>query len=236
MRKLLAGVIAAGLLIFSAPEARAKSSLNEFTAAWVAREAQYRDQHGTLDQNARAAIQAYETAIANNSPDSGQNLHRMLGAIQAASFTDGRGQALNALRAFMGRRPSNLQIELWMQERGDEMRIEASGIAANLRGLNEARPEEKSTGAFMQRTVTALAQNATFQGKLAEMRLIDSNLGTYFRAKTAEDDERRLARQRIFAAIGSSLSQWASQPGTSAQPGWTVHCDRFGNQVSCRGQ
>lgn len=219
-------------LALAAPVAVAASSVfDDFTAAWSERDARYVEQHASLDKEAREATATFFAAADPSSPESAARLERMILAIKAASYVDGRGRVLRDLRIHMAKKPTEARAELWMQEKADSTRALATEVDAKFADLKRRSASGDQSDSFFTDSVTALVMAASLHGQIVELTLVDQNLGSYFRVKGQEEASRRESRARIFSAIGAALSTY-SAPQNSP---WTATCTTSYGTTRCSG-
>ena len=101
---------------------------------------------------------------------------------------------------------------------------------------DEQLASDLSPGAFKAK-LAALANSAEFFGTIAELKLLDENLGSYFEAKSAQDDSRRRARAAFFGALAGAAGSFNSQPLPPPATPRTTTCrsTQFGRTVTCTG-
>lgn len=224
--------IAVGLaLVFAAP-ASASSTFDDFATAWSERDARYVEKHAALDKEARAATAAFLDNADPASAESTARLEKMIAAIKAASYVDGRGMILRDLRIHMAKKPTAARTDLWMQEKADSVRTQSSDLDGKFADLKRrSAAGQGETDSYFTDTIAALIMAATLQGQVEELTLVDANLGSYFQAKGQEDASRRQARARIFGAIGAALSSY-SAPENSL---WSATCTTAYGTTRCTG-
>ena len=229
MRRMLILVAAALALSAPQPKALAKSVQQEFSQAWTDRGARYEQEQLRLNKQIDDAWKSLEGATQASSPDVKSRTDQFIVALQDGAYMHGRAALLSAFKEHMAKKPSAAATDLWVQERVDTLRMQADAL--DKRG--EQLKTDTSAGTFKGR-LRALADSAEFMGTVAEMQLVDQNLATYFKAKSAQDEQRRRARAAFFGALAGSFGSTPAPPPTP----WIATCQTtaFGNSTTCRGQ
>ena len=228
MKRLVIAILAFVGCLGVAHVAQSKSVQDEFAQAWSARADRYTAQQADLDKLVEATLSALKVSNESNAPDVGARTNQFLAALNDGSYLHGRSAVLAAFRTHIKGKPSAAVTELWIQERFDELKNQATSLdATGDRLRNDNSPEG------IKAKMTALANSAEFMGNVAEMKLLDENLGTYFKAKSAQDDARRRARAAFFGALAGSARSYGSQ--SSPPRTTTCHSQSFGNTITCTG-
>lgn len=228
MRRMI--LILAAALALSAPtsEVSAKSVQQEFTQAWAERGDRYEQEQLRLNTRIEEAWKMLDGATQANAPDVKDKTGQFIGALQDGAYMHGRATLLHTFKGHMAKKPSAAATELWVQERVDSLRMQAEALDKRGEQLNSGT----SPGAFKAK-LTALANSAEFLGTVAELKLLDENLGTYFKAKSAQDDARRRARAAFFGALAGSVRSYSSQSSPTRTT--TCHSAQFGTTITCTG-
>lgn len=210
----------------------------EFLTAWATRATKYATDLQAAQDRKNAAILALNAAAAAKSPDAQAKLVGMFDAAFYYGIAEGRQGVLNAFRAQFANKSSQAATEMWLQEQVSKLQDMSKQGDDNLKAVSLMKPGQDGLKPddYMTKNLDAVAFNGVVRGASQESQLIDENLGTYFRAKTADDTERRQNRARIFGALGAALSGAASAP--TAQPSLpvTVNCHTYYSGTVCTGR
>ena len=226
MRRLV--LLLAVALAFALAEgvASAKSVQQEFSQAWTERGERYEAEQLRLNARADEAWKALDEAMKSNTPDVKDRTGQFITALQDGAYNYGRAMLLDAFKEHLAKKPSAAATELWMQERVDALRTQAEALDR----AGERLANDDSPGAFKAK-FSALATSAKFFGTVAELKLLDENLGSYFKAKSVQDDGRRRARAAFFGALAGAARAYDTQPSFPR----TTTCQSSGNAVTCTG-
>lgn len=225
MRSIQAFAIVFACAALQPIEVTAKPVQQEFAQAWTDRAARYDEQQKALNQRVEASLQELHEASQAKSPGAKQKTDQFLAALQDGAYMHGRIGLLKELQAHMARKPSAAATELWVQEQTDALRMQADALDKLGERLGA---DESSEG--VKAKMSALASSAEFFGRLAELSLVDQNLNTFFKAKTARDESRRRARAAFFGALATAFQ---NNSGST----WTATCvnSPLGFSTTCTG-
>lgn len=237
MKRLLLVLGALALQPTASVPAMAANLKSEFTSAWSGRQSQYEAEARSALDRQRTAITAYAaTKSPATDPTATAKANDVLDATSEYGIVQGRLAQIVGLQSFFATNPSKTATEIWLQARVSEIqtlsrKAEAEWRQARMAAAPQAAADEKT---YISKALQAIAFLGIVRGLNEEARLIDENLGSYFRAKGENDDARRRARAAIFGALAGALQQSAQQP--LIRPPTTVRCDTYGASTTCRGQ
>jgi len=198
--------------------AQAASVHREFSQIWEGRLAAYNNQWESADKQAREIWTKFFAALPSNPPTMGADLTVALDASYSTAMLVGRRYMLDQLQKYMKKKPSAAAAEAWSQGVADEMRTDNNTVEAK----DQAYKALQIGG-----TVTVIDKLVAFEevvtmrgsmaGRVAELQLIEQNLGSYYQAWTQEQKARREARANFLRAFGAALmaqQQQATRPST----------------------
>lgn len=225
MRSALAFVFVLSVNGFHPVELAAKPIQQEFSQAWTDRAARYGDQQKALNQRVEISLKALHEASEAKSPEVKAKTDQFLAALQDGAYMHGRISLLKVFQSHMAKKPSAAATELWIQEQTDSLRVQAEALDK----LGERLGADNSNEG-MKAKMSALAASAEFMGTLAELSLIDQNLSTYFKAKSAQDEGRRRARAAFFGAMAAAFQN-------NRDSSWSATCvnSPLGFSTTCAG-
>lgn len=216
--------------------ATAKSLDKQFIETLSEREDRYASLQPDAVAKFNAAMVAIKAASENPAPTSAPDYGPAVLALGQMAFLDGRWNLLHSLRAHLEKRPSDIQTEIWFQERANELRTDAETAKAELDALRQS-PQSRPFGDYLHATGNAVTDAGRVRGKIAEMELIDQNMMAYLQAKGSQDVRRQAARSRFFAALGAAgaAMRAAQPPPPPPVSTWSATCNTSGNFTRCSG-
>jgi hypothetical protein len=211
--------------------AAASSLQKEFSASWEGRMQQYRLQETSADAAEKSAIEAYVQAINTKGAEeqAGRAASVMLAASSQMGFVKGRIIALTGFRGFFASKPSQVRTEVFMQERASDLQDLVKKAQTDYDVAKAANPEPAP--AYLSNLLAAIRLNGLARGVTQELSLIDQNLGSYYKAKSVADDERRQARAHLLATLAGSLQP---PPTTDSKFPASVRCQTYGTVTNCQ--
>lgn len=229
----IAAVIAL-LALVSGTGVHARSVHAEFEEAWSARDARYQVQYSSQADAANVAMTSFTDSIKTDaSADVTAELFRVaMDRVHVAAITRGRGKAINELNQLVEKKPSAARGELWMQEQVSglhQRNVEVTRLQVEMQKLSGASGLIAIVDA-MQRWTDG---HGELVGRTQELALIDENLSSYYKARSAENSQRAASRRAFFAGLGDALRDNAAQAHSPTS--WPIQttCRAFGGTTSC---
>ena len=221
---------------------RAENLKVEFNTAWASRETLYVSQIQETEAHQAAAIKAFGAAAQASAPDTGAKMQAMFDAISEYGVAKGRKAALGDFRAFFASNPSAAATEIWLQGQTSELQRMVTKGNAQAEAVKLLKPGQGGITPqdYLERGMQSVGYNSLVRGAIEETQLVDQNLGTYFRAKTADDVDRRRRRATIFgilaAGLGGAARAATPPPPQFPQSPQTIRCTTYFNSTVCSGQ
>ena len=232
IRAAIIFVCAAFAVTAPSQQADAKSVHKEFTEAWSERDNQYSSSYSVLVDTTNASIKNFRLSLENGGDNTVPLFKIAMDNAHDASVVKGRGLILNDLIALAKNKPSPARSEIWMQREIDKLKSQNNTLAtlqAAMEGQGAETPLEQKIKAIQ----SWVQQHGLVTGKTEELSLIDQNLASYHRAKSASDQRKRAARRAFFGILGSALAR-SSVRRNDFTPTITTHCNTFGGITTCR--
>lgn len=223
------------LLVFAvvvSTPAVAKSIREEFTEAWTIRQERYAAEMDSAKEELKSNMQAFQTEKATDQEAAKMRIMGVFEKTRQMGYNAGRADVLVRLIAFIKSKPSSARAEMWFQEETDHAQQEA--VKADER-LTAARSAKIGEGGITPQQAFSEAGQAIFllgtvQGTADELALVNSNLASFFQAKSAEDQRRRQAWANALGALGNSLQNSARQ-----NESFMMSCNTVGQFTNCMG-
>ena len=169
-------------------------------------------------------------------------MQAMFDAISEYGIAKGRKAALGDFRAFFASNPSAAATEIWLQGQTSELQRMVTKGNAQAEAVKLLKPGQGGITPqdYLERGMQSVGYNSLVRGAIEETQLLDQNLGTYFRAKTADDGDRRRRRATMFGILAAGLggaARAAAPPSPQfPQPPQTIRCTTYFNSTVCSGQ
>ena len=214
----------------------------ELSSAWSARAARYASELEAAQAQKNAAIQALSAAAEAKAPDAQTKASALSDALFNFGISKGRYGVLGAFRAQFAANPSQAASEIWLQEQVSKLQSMSRQGDDEIKAVSLMKPGQGGVtpDAYMTKYADAVAFNGIVRGAIEETQLLDQNLGTYFRAKTADDVDRRRRRATIFgilaAGLGGAARAATPPPPQFPQSPQTIRCTTYFNSTVCSGQ
>jgi hypothetical protein len=206
----------------------ARSLEKDFAETWSARETQFATE--LKDDQTR-----YQTALSDlladkqaSSSDLMAKTTTLLQSVQIIGEAAGHADTIYHLRTFMHGKPSALKANLWLHDQGDTAKREAIAAHADIAAVQQ--DQNATPGDMIQRTSSALLRLSHAHGAIAELAVINDNLGQYYDAKSERDQARRQAFAAALLGLGNAIQE-SSRQGQN----WMMTCTQMGSFTNCSG-
>ncbi|MEZ5748712.1 MAG: hypothetical protein R3D83_02130 [Caenibius sp.] len=214
------------------PSAEAKSVRKEFTEAWVARQDRYAGDVERATNELKDALNP-KTPEPDLDEDAAKvRISAILEKTRQMGYSAGRADVLFRLLALMKEKPSSARAEMWFQEEADHVKQESAKADDRLNAAKAIKIGEG--GVTPQEAFTEAGQAmfwlGTVQGTVDELALVNTNLASFYEAKSVEDQRRRQAWANALSSIGNSLQNSAQQ-----NQGFMMNCTTTGPFTNCMG-
>lgn len=239
MLKLIISLAALLALNVAQPSiAVAKSVSQEFSEAWAERQGRYASEVQASQDATKAAVESLLKADLSNQEDFTARLTAFYVSSKNLGLNAGRLETLRKTRDFMAGKPTMIRTQLWLQEQVDRLRSDAVRSEAKMSEARSLKAGENGlTGLdVIKKSGEAFFVSGLMQGQAEELRSVDQNLATYFRAKGEQDARRRAGRAAALQALGQAFQNSANAyQNSTVNQGWSATCTRMGSFTHCSG-
>lgn len=230
--KIRLGAAFLAITILASTPVEAKSVRKEFTEAWIARQERYVSEVESAKNEIKEAVNPPNPEPVVDADTARARLSAILEKTRQMGYSAGRADVLARLLNLMKDKPSSARAEMWFQEETDHVKQESSKADDR---LEAARTSKVGEGGITPQQAFSEAGMAMFwlgtvQGTTDELALVNTNLASFYEAKSIEDQRRRQAWANALSSIGNSLQNSAKQ-----NQSFMMNCTTNGPFTNCMG-